>query len=163
MTPGKYLELRRTAAGLSLDDVALMTDTTPPRCARDRAELLHLIEADLVPVSSDVVIALQHAFAFDQRALVLLVAIHAGADIAAPQLCRVCGCSWNDPCLDEHDQGCAWSADDTDLCTSCLVAAAEASFTAKPPVFDKHVQMIVIAGDVGAPVWRSTIASAPAA
>ncbi len=157
MTPGTYLSLRRKAAGLSLDDVALMTDTAPVRSARDRAELLHLIEMDLVPVSSDVVIALQFAFAFDQQALVLLVAIHAGATVTPPQLCRICACSWNDPCVDEHHQGCAWSTDDADLCTSCIVAAAEASFKATPAPAESPATMTVMA-DAGAPVWRSTIA-----
>jgi hypothetical protein len=34
-----------------------------------------------------------------------------------PRTCRECGCSDNNPCIDENGQTCAWAADD--LCTFC--------------------------------------------
>jgi len=119
VTPGAYLCLRRTAAGLTLDDVALMTETTPPVSARSRAEWLGLIEADEMPIAAETVEALRGAFPFDPHVLIHLIAIHAGGPVTPPQLCRACGCSWNDACLDDHDQGCAWSAGDPTLCTAC--------------------------------------------
>lgn len=132
MSPGQYLRLRREAAGLSLDDVALFTDTWPTHVsARSRAELLALVEQDMMVIDAGLVDALRAAaahgmIAFDPAVLFQLVAIHAGAEIASPDLCRTCGCSWSDPCFSEHQESCGWARGEADLCTACLDRAVEA-------------------------------------
>jgi transcriptional regulator with XRE-family HTH domain len=50
-TIGSYLRLRREAAKLSLDELALRLETTPPVCARERASLLGEIEAGTAQIS----------------------------------------------------------------------------------------------------------------
>lgn len=135
MSPGAYLRRRREAGGWSLDALALVTETTPPVSSRSRQELLALIEADEQPVTGDVVDTLADAFRLDRHVLIQLVALHAGAAIEPPRLCRRCACSWNGPCADASGAGCAWSTEDGDLCTSCIVAEAEASFA---PVRDRR-------------------------
>lgn len=124
VTPGRYLRLRREADGLSIEDLALMIDTTVKVCARERGELLKLIEADVAAIGGDVVGALRDlravgAFAFDPHVLWQLIALHAGAEIERPAVCGRCGCSWMDPCQDEHHQPCAWADAGATLCTTC--------------------------------------------
>ncbi|WP_267395339.1 MULTISPECIES: helix-turn-helix transcriptional regulator [unclassified Sphingomonas] len=48
---GEYLRARRAAAGLSLDELALRLETSPPVCARERAELLGEVEAGTAQIS----------------------------------------------------------------------------------------------------------------
>lgn len=124
MTPGRYIELRREAAGLSLEDLALRIETDVPVSARSRAELLGLMESDTAVISADVVTALRDlramgAFDFDPYILWQLVAIHAGAEINPPEVCATCGCSWMDPCLTEHGRACCWANHQADLCSAC--------------------------------------------
>jgi transcriptional regulator with XRE-family HTH domain len=121
MSPGTYLKQRRLAAALTLDDLALRTETEPPVAAMRRAEWLGLIERDELPVTEDVIDALADVpdLAFDEHALIRLLAIHGGAELALPRLCRVCACSWDDPCVSGDGEACAWVPDDASLCTSC--------------------------------------------
>lgn len=51
-------------------------------------------------------------------------------------VCRVCGCSENDPCLSENGWACGWA--ENDLCTGCVAAPGGAgtpiySDAADPP------------------------------
>lgn len=124
MTPGTYLRLRREAAGLSLEDLALRVDFNLRISVYSRAELLGLIETDIAVISADVVAALRDlramgAFDFDPYILWQLVLIHAGAEIAPPEICATCGCSWMDPCLTEHGRACCWANHRADLCSAC--------------------------------------------
>lgn len=124
MTPGTYLRLRRTAAGLTVEDLALRIDTQVPVSARSRAEWIGLIEDDVAVIGADVVQALRDlkrmdAFAFDPHVLWQLIAIHAGAEIDPPAVCGRCGCSWNDPCADLGHDPCAWADPAETLCTAC--------------------------------------------
>lgn len=64
LTPGAFLRRCRQAAGLTLDDVALRTETTPPISARARADLLATIESDIAPVSYRDVAVLQTVYGF---------------------------------------------------------------------------------------------------
>ena len=133
MTPGTYLRLRREAAGLSIEDLALRIDTDVKVSARSRAELLDLIETDTAVIGADVVKALQDlralgAFAFDRHVLWQLIAIHAGAEIPAPEICNGCGCSWNDACADLAAGGfCGWATRENDWCTVCANRAVDAA------------------------------------
>jgi hypothetical protein len=121
LSPGTYLRRRREAAGLSIDDVALTTDTFPQTCARYRADLIASIEADDIPITPGTAIVLRMRYVFDPLILDQLAMIHAGSMILEPRICRVCACSWNDPCRDASAFGrCAWSKDDDYLCTSCV-------------------------------------------
>lgn len=146
MTPGTYLRLRREAAALSIEDLALRIDTTVKVCARERGELLRLIEADVAAIGGDVVGALRDlralgAFDFDPHVLWQLIALHAGAEIAAPAICGRCGCSKMDPCQDEHHQACAWADAEATLCTTCaarpLDPAGETDVDAPPALLDE--------------------------
>lgn len=73
MTPGAYLRGCREAAGLTLDDVALCTETIPPVSARSRAEWLATIENDAAPIAITTALRLHTVFEFDWRELVALL------------------------------------------------------------------------------------------
>ncbi len=123
MSPGSYLRLRREAAGLSIDDVAAALATEPRWNELDRKAWLELIEADAAPVGDDVQKSLFGVFRFDAAILSHLVVMHAGGALSVPHLCRVCACSWLDPCDEAYAGSCSWSATDPDLCTACEAAA----------------------------------------
>lgn len=123
-TPGAYLKHRRTAAGLSVRDVARRLATEPRLAEHVRAELLELIEADAAPMSFYTVVALRAAYPFDLQVLDRLAAIALGMDVDPPRLCRICACSDHDGCAPaESGRSCSWW--DEDLCTGCagLLAA----------------------------------------
>ena len=133
MTPGTYLRLRREAAGLTIEDLALRLRGTVPISAHSRAELVGLIEQDIAVINADLVDALTDLcrvgqFRFDRHALILLIARHAGAEIAAPEICRGCGCSWHDAC----GFGCSWAGPAHDWCSACAEQAVEAVVPARP-------------------------------
>ena len=122
MTPGRYLHLRRVAAGLSIDDVAARIGTEPPVAGQSRVELVRAIEADQQPLTADVMDALRPVFVFDAIILVALCAVAAGRQIDLPAICRECGCSEWDACRLEGGRTCSWST--PDLCSACVRAAA---------------------------------------
>jgi hypothetical protein len=67
VTPGAFLRAARQAVGLTTLDVALKTETTPPRPASARARLVDAIEDDLVrPLPVDL-LALQAIYGFDRE------------------------------------------------------------------------------------------------
>ena len=74
MTPGAYLRQCREAAGLTLDFVALCTETVPPVSARSRAEWLASIENDAAPLAITTALCLHAIFDFDWREIVTLSA-----------------------------------------------------------------------------------------
>lgn len=134
MTPGTYLRLRREAAGLSIEDLAIRIDTTPKVPARSRGELIDLIESDTAAINAEFVDALSvmrtvGEIEFDRHVLIQLVAIHAGAAIAVPEICRSCGCSWNDPC----GAGCSWATADHDWCSACAAEAVDSALAEPSP------------------------------
>lgn len=101
MTPGRYLKLRRKAAGVGINDAAI------PGVS------MLAIERDLrLPAQAEVT-ALARAFPFDR---LLLFSISCGM---TPRLCRGCACSAWDACIGS----CHWVAED--LCSTCADAAAE--------------------------------------
>lgn len=126
MTPGTYLRLRREAAGLSLDDVALSMETIPSLPGRERAEWLGQIESDLAPLQVDVLLALEAhpELAFDRDALLALTSVDAGMPTFVPSICRACGCTEYDPCVTAEEGCCAWADAEQMICTRCAPAVA---------------------------------------
>lgn len=118
MTPGKYLSLRRAAAGLSIEDVAARFTSDPRLGEMDRAEWLRQIENGEAPASVFVAVALAPVFNFSSGILGSLVAVAEGCGNpnALPRLCPRCGCSQIDACFDGHAT-CDWAT--ADLCTHC--------------------------------------------
>lgn len=120
ITPGAYLKHRRTAAGLTPADIAARLHVEPYRFdVRARAEWIELIEADAQPMDVDLVVALREIYQFDLRVVLILSRIAQGFPANPPRLCRVCACSWEDPCIDTaRNTACAWA--EPDLCTACV-------------------------------------------
>lgn len=116
LSPGTYLRKRREAAGLELEDLALMLDSDPAISARSRAELLAAVERGTSPVTEDLMTAilrLGDAFRIDPVVWVRLIDLAAGMDIAWPKLCQSCACSEFDPCVhlvDGLHVACHWVA-----------------------------------------------------
>lgn len=104
MTPGRYLRLRRRAARLGIDDTPLAG-----------LSVLAIEVGGRAPTDIELW-ALRCAFAFDVG---VLVAIARGI---VPQLCRTCGCSESDACVEQISARaaatCAWA--EHDLCTACV-------------------------------------------
>jgi hypothetical protein len=84
LTPGAYLRRCREKLGLTAEMLALGTETDPAICARDRAELLEAIEADLVPVSVRTGRVLQLALGFDPDTLDALIERHDARSAPSP-------------------------------------------------------------------------------
>lgn len=121
MTPGRYLMLRREAAGLSIEDVAAMVHTSPHLGEVDRVGWLRRIEADIAALSVDVIMALHGRYRFSGPVLTALIDARSfGTDaIAVPSICHNCGCSQFDACFDGHAT-CAWHNESEIICTSCI-------------------------------------------
>ncbi len=121
LTPGAYLKRRRQAQRLSLEEVAAALPTEPHLPAHDRVAWLERIEADVMPATAHTIAALRTVYRFDVSVLVTLAAIARGewSPDRAPQLCRICACSWSDPCT-HAGEACGWST--RDLCTACTCA-----------------------------------------
>ncbi|MDT8758261.1 hypothetical protein MZO42_06085 [Sphingomonas psychrotolerans] len=116
MSPARYLQLRRRAAGLTVDQAAerlvsaerdrrevramIRLLETPGTVARLRATIDTLAEA--IPLDPDV----YRQIATDP------VDRH-------PPICRGCGCSHNDPCHIGNDHICRMLAGEPAVCTRC--------------------------------------------
>lgn len=137
MRPGAYLQLRRMAAGLTIDEVAAMiayrapdgpggpSSPTAPVLA-GVAHALRLVEAAERGLIPAVVLRLSGAFPFDRAVYdqLVLLAADPASDLPRPMICGGCGCTWFDPC-DHPTQGlCAWAETPPGappLCTICLL------------------------------------------
>lgn len=122
MKPGRYIQLRRQAAGLSIEDVAARIGTEPHVAGQSRVEMLRAVEADEQPLTADVMEALRPVFVFDAVILVGLCVIATGGHLDLPAICRDCGCSEWDACRLSGGRVCSWST--PDLCSACAKAAA---------------------------------------
>ncbi|TMJ19003.1 MAG: hypothetical protein E6G92_04105 [Alphaproteobacteria bacterium] len=117
MTPGRYMRLRRSARGLSIDALATMLGSTPRETAGFRNEI-HMLECG-DPSPDDyrpLVDRMAGLFRFDATIYSLLVdrSHDPESELPLPAICRVCGCTWCDPC----DPPCSWA--EIDLCTACV-------------------------------------------
>lgn len=129
MSPGQYLRKRREAAELTLDDVALRIETVPTIAASARAAWLAQIEADILPVPDGFTDAILRpgVFSFDADVLEWLIDLYGSREGVEPRVCRGCGCTEFDPCVDAHSIGCAWADSSRMLCTACLPVDVEAA------------------------------------
>jgi hypothetical protein len=105
VTPGRYLRLRREAAGLGLGELPIA----------GTAALA--IELDARPPTADELDALRCAIDFDHH---VIAALAAGE---TPRLCRQCACSEWDPCIHDLQGGgsCWWV--EHDFCSACAERA----------------------------------------
>ena len=125
MTPGTYLRKRREAAGKTVELVMAEIGTVPRIAELDRQDWLRRIEADQAPIGTLTAAALSHAIRFDFEILEQLTDLYeCNADLPEPQLCRVCACSYMDPCMSGLT-GCHW--EEPDLCSHCAPAARVAA------------------------------------
>lgn len=146
MSPGTYLRKRREAAGLELEDLAIMLDSDPAVSAHSRAELLSVVERDAAPVTEDLmraVLRLGDALPIDALVWVRLIDLADGDEIAWPRLCQSCACSEFDPCVHQvegQQVACHWVAEG--LCSACEIAQAAMSYAPPLPagatVFNGH-------------------------
>ena len=124
-SPGDYLKKRREAAGLSLGEVARQLAVIQLGAIQlDRANLLdqlERIEAGEAALALPQADLLRNVFAFDPSVYNRLLA---GDTLPQPPICRVCACSFFDPCdTSATDQGgsfraaCHWA--EPDLCSAC--------------------------------------------
>lgn len=125
MSPGIYLAKRRTAARLSIEDVAGAVSADPALHAHDREDWLKRIESGVAKVTIDVADALRPVFPFNIRILMRLIDLDGRADsgIEAPRLCHVCACSEHDACVGPDNRGCSWAG--PDICSACRSPGGE--------------------------------------
>lgn len=116
ISPGTYLRLRREAAGLTVEDLALRFETIPHWSVRQRSDWVASIEADVAPVSPGTAVALRWFIRFDPHVLDALIARHAGYAVGIPDICIRCGCSEYDAC----EGACCWADPEHTLCSSCI-------------------------------------------
>lgn len=121
ISPGTYLRKRREAAGLSVTAIAIQIATEPRLAEHGRVDWIGGIEQDTMPARFETLVVLRNLFPFDFGVLERLVQISLGADLPAPQICRVCACSEHDACKVPPFGACWWLTND--LCTSCDIAA----------------------------------------
>lgn len=136
LTPGTYLSKRRQAAGLTLPMVAEQLVALPWAIRRpSQHEVAQLVrrlreaEADRGNLTIIQAQLLRNVYPFDTEAYESLLLHHHtghGCGLPRPQLCRECGCSWQDPCVSDLGS-CAWTRHDPELCTACERTAALAA------------------------------------
>jgi len=137
MEPGTYLQKRREAAGLAIDDVArMMAPASPHARGRVAADLTAIERGGALDprLALGLVEELRTIFRFDPTVYHALAAhaVDPDSELPLPNVCRLCGCSWNDPCEDPDRGPCAWADAEQDLCTRCLQAAAVAAAAIAP-------------------------------
>lgn len=133
MTPGDYMRLRREAARLTIDEVAALVSDRPAAAASIKVRLEALEAND--PMSATelaLVDELIGTFPFEPAAYWMLVGRHAGGEAGAPipGICRICACTWNDPCIAEDHSTCSWTDASTTLCSACVGIAANDALAA---------------------------------
>ncbi|HEY0626707.1 MAG TPA: hypothetical protein VGD10_08225 [Allosphingosinicella sp.] len=121
MKPGDYMRLRREAAGLTIDSIALLCGGGDPKARAEAQNQMRRIEngeGDLTD-HHGLLLKLRGVMAFDLEVYEKLVLYAADQELPLPQVCRGCGCSWMDPCADRRTGTCAWADGDPTLCTTC--------------------------------------------
>lgn len=141
MLPGRYLQLLRQAAGLTVEQVAVRIAPRPSRW-QDVAARIDAIEAGQpIPggiTSVNLVLSLAQAYQFSFSIWEGLaeLAQDPASELPAPQVCLVCGCTWADPCDVSAPAatwriGCHWrdpaETGGADICSACEVPAGKAA------------------------------------
>jgi hypothetical protein len=114
LTPAGYLRLRRAAIGLTIEQVAArISPTTRGRTVVGR--MLRDLERDEVKVLSiDTLRPLARAIPMD---LDVYAQLRDEPVDRHPRVCRGCGCSAYDACVDRDLRPCRWAT--PDLCSAC--------------------------------------------
>ncbi len=79
ITPGAYIRLCRGNAGLTIENVAMMIESSPQVTVQRRIEGLTMIEADVEPISPSTAMMLHEVIGVDLRILAYWMAIAEGA------------------------------------------------------------------------------------
>lgn len=122
ISPGTYLRKRRIAAGLTIQQAAPAINEKSiysPILRGIMESAWDQAEKDIALFGSVGSIRIARALPFDSEIYDRLVAIRFGHNLPIPQICRSCGCSWNDPCICADDGPCSWSVHDPELCSVC--------------------------------------------
>lgn len=136
MCPGNYLRLRRTAAGLTIADVAarLAEEGEDPAELALSIENIERHDVDDMRAQRHLTLLdrLRGAFAFDQRVYTSLVAVISNPKRPITPICVGCACSWADPCLEQVGdelRPCSWGTkgEEPPVCSSCLERDLEQS------------------------------------
>lgn len=125
MLPGTYIEKRREAAGLEMIDVALMLVEGELTIDKVGILLVQVETDDTADIAGhrlhEFLGHLRRAFSFDRDVYLALAGVASGQGTPIPPICRVCACSWDDPCSDDRGK-CAWAnagSVEAPLCTFC--------------------------------------------
>lgn len=129
MSPGTYLEKRRLAARLTIDDLAVRLAALPSLSGYDPAKLRsNLARAELSEgfFEGQPASMLARVLPFDPEIYAQLVDLHSAGlgdsgtswGLPVPTVCRRCACSWANACSDASGP-CSWSDSEADLCTRC--------------------------------------------
>ncbi|MDF2602955.1 hypothetical protein [Sphingomonas sp.] len=123
LTPARYLALRRSAAGMSINAVAVMIAANK-RDLGEARDLIALLETPgAVARRPETIDALRNAFPFDPDVYRQLASEPAERH---PRVCHACGCSAWDPHVDAHGiETLDWADEAT--CTRCDNAASIAT------------------------------------
>lgn len=111
MPPGLYLQKRRLAAGLTIEDLAKLLGHNVAH-AGYWVGRIKAFEADVDYVAQITLIALRGVFSFKPEIYLAMVAQTPHAPV-----CRMCACSMFDPCQETPAKACSWTEDD--LCSAC--------------------------------------------
>lgn len=121
LQPSEYLRLRRTAAGLTVDQVVDRLTSSPSRAEQAR-RIINRLETRGASARNDDVIA--------RIARVVPVDVTVYRQLADdpierhPAVCRGCGCSEFDRCAcSSGGRACRWAS--SDLCTRCAREGAK--------------------------------------
>ncbi|KUR80781.1 hypothetical protein [Novosphingobium sp. FSW06-99] len=123
--PGRYLQLRRRAAGLSVLATASALVGLPSALRRASvreinrmADRLHAAEADIAPLTEPQIGLLANVIPLQPVVYFGLCTARAMGFGWPRRICTECGCTDTMACLDAHGP-CAWSCNTADLCTAC--------------------------------------------
>lgn len=122
MTPALYMQKRREAAGLEVDDVAIMIGEDVGGYAAAVEQLRKLEAGEDMPaedLKSLLRILAIEAFSFDPYLYERLQLRAEDPTTPVPPICRGCACSWHDACRTPAGP-CAWAeTGEQSLCTAC--------------------------------------------
>lgn len=104
-TVGEYLRTRRLAKGFAIGEVEEAVDLIGRKLSAPLAEL----ESGAMIITMADGRSLSRALGVDFK-IVMAIGINGTAEV-----CRGCGCSWQDPC----QPPCAWADDTHTVCSSC--------------------------------------------
>lgn len=116
MTPARYLQLRREAAGLSILQIAEHLASKPGDVSLALSVIRSLEQPGIRARHRSTLDSLRRAFPFDIDVYRQLCEEPAERH---PQICRGCGCSTYDACVEADGYTCCLWAVPT-LCTRCM-------------------------------------------